>query len=364
MLISEGVQTSAELEKKYFEEKIVREGMQLLKKQKEEERRRKIKEQQEMKEMLERYWPWGRASDVKPRGLRNLRLEELFPNKDYQNAKRYVGSLDLGRPGCGAPIVQDGQKITRTKEDPMLRFQFGSKDLRRAVDNTLRYKTNRQQQMEYKKELDKLVEEKKHIQLKQKLQEAEYEKRQGWSNEETLKKMEQEEERQKYENHRNYENFKKTKMIPPNRIVKLDPIVHPTNARKNFILPGNNRKLSPLSNNKENGKELVELLAKDRKTPVRIPLSSTDVTKERETGKGSIWNRQGSAYLKELTQQMMMKREKLQELKAAEDETARRHFSTWTSFWGKPGHGAPRSSIKKGAIDRLLYPQMVPIGVA
>lgn len=38
-----------------------------------------------MKDMLERYWPFGKATDAKPRGLRNLRLEELFPNKDYQN---------------------------------------------------------------------------------------------------------------------------------------------------------------------------------------------------------------------------------------------------------------------------------------
>lgn len=48
MLISEGVQSSKDMEKKYLEEKIVKEGMELLKKQKEEARRRKIKEQQEV----------------------------------------------------------------------------------------------------------------------------------------------------------------------------------------------------------------------------------------------------------------------------------------------------------------------------
>ncbi|CAG9766850.1 unnamed protein product [Ceutorhynchus assimilis] len=361
MLISEGVQTSKDLERKYLEEKIVREGMELLKKQKEEQRRRKCKEQQEMKEMLERYWPFGKSTDAKPRGLRNLRLEELFPNKDYQNNKRFVGTLDLGRPGGGAPIEKDGQKIVRTKEDPMLRFQLGSKDLRRAVDNTLRYKTNREEQLEYKKELDKLVEEKKRNQLRQKLQEVEYEKRQGWSNEETLRKLEKNAQMQKYADERTYNNFKNSKVVPPNRLVKLDPIV---NSKKSFVLPGKNRKLTPLSNDKENGLELVDLFAKDRRTPVRVPLCSTDVTKERETGKSCVWNRQGSAYLKELTQQMANKRQQTQQLKVIEDETSRRHYSTWTSFWGKPGHGAPRSAIKKGSIDRLLYPQMVPIGVA
>ncbi|XP_030760499.1 uncharacterized protein LOC115885662 [Sitophilus oryzae] len=278
-------------------------------------------------------------------------------------AKRFVGTLDLGRPGCGAPIEKDGQKMAKTKEDPLLRFQFGN-DLRRAVDNTFRYKTNREQQLEYKKALDKLVEEKKQNQLRKKLLEQEYEKRQGWSNDATLRKLENEALKKAYEDQKNYENFKKSKVIPPNRVVKLDPIIYPSNTKKNSVVPPNNRKLSPLSDNKENGVELVQLLAKDRKLPPRVPLCSTDVTKERDLSKSYLWNRDGSAYLKELSQQMMSKRERSQELKALEDETARRHFSTWTSLWGRPGHGAPRSATKKAAIDRLLYPQMVPIGVA
>ncbi|XP_066149917.1 uncharacterized protein [Euwallacea fornicatus] len=178
MLISEEVQTGIELRKKELEERIMRDGLELLRKQKEEARRRKIKEQQEMKEMLERYWPWSKPSDAIPRGLRNLRLEEIFPDKDYQDAKRFVGSLDLGRPGCGAPNIKDGQRMTKTKEDPLLRFQLGSKDLKKAVENSFRYKTNKEEQMQYKRELDKLVEEKKQRQLKQKFLDVESEKRQ------------------------------------------------------------------------------------------------------------------------------------------------------------------------------------------
>ncbi|XP_076258064.1 uncharacterized protein LOC143195088 isoform X2 [Rhynchophorus ferrugineus] len=361
MLIHEGVQTNKDMEKK-TEARIVQEGMELLRKQKDESRRKKLKEQQEMRDMLERYWPFGKASDAKPRGLRNLRLEELFPNKDYQNAKRCMGPLDWGSPGCGAPIVRDGKRFVKTREDPMLRFQFG-KDLRRAVDNTFRYKTNREEQVEYKKALDKLVEEKKQNQLRQKLLDAENEKRHGWSSEETLKKLEIEAAKKKHDDQRNYNNFKNTQITPPNRVVKLDPVVHPSNF-KELPRPVRNKRLSPLSNDKENGVELTDLLAKDRKIPTKIPLSSTDVTKEKDAGRSCVWNRQGSTYLKELTQQMISKKEKMQEMKVQEDETARQHFSTWTNFWGKPGHGAPRSAVKKGAIDRLLYPQMVPIGVA
>lgn len=32
--------------------------------------------------MLEKFWPWGQQS--KPRGLRNLRLEGLFPHTDHK----------------------------------------------------------------------------------------------------------------------------------------------------------------------------------------------------------------------------------------------------------------------------------------
>lgn len=128
--------------------------------------------------MLASYWPFGRVSDIQPRGLRNLRRDGLFPDKDFKEvggyvyiacyradlcdscdllkAKRFVGTLDLvGRHGGGgAPVVTDtGRRITRTRIDPLLRFQFGSDDLRRCVDNTIRYKTNRQQQEEYRKEL-------------------------------------------------------------------------------------------------------------------------------------------------------------------------------------------------------------------
>lgn len=64
-----------------------------------------------------------------------------------------MGTVDLERGGGGAPLVSGGRKVVKTREDPLLRFQFGSKDLRRCVDNTLRYKTDKQQQMEYKKQL-------------------------------------------------------------------------------------------------------------------------------------------------------------------------------------------------------------------
>lgn len=35
-----------------------------------------------MRDMLDKYWPWG-TGGAKPRGLRNLRLEGIYPNNDF-----------------------------------------------------------------------------------------------------------------------------------------------------------------------------------------------------------------------------------------------------------------------------------------
>ncbi|XP_057665737.1 uncharacterized protein LOC130899653 isoform X1 [Diorhabda carinulata] len=365
MMVNESVQTSRKMEQKAFEERIIKEGLDLWKKQKEFELRRKIQEQKEIRNMMDTYWPWGKGTDARPRGLRNIRLDELFPNKEYMNAKRYVGgSSDINRPigGGGAPIFSNGKKITRTCEDPVLRFQFGSKDLRRCVDNTLRYKTNKEQQQEYKKELDKLVAEKKQKEKQEKTDDIRFHQEQGWSDETTLKNLGKESTKP---------NFKKINGNKPNYIcnitsckpsLRLDPIAYP---RRNFIPVGRNRKLSPLSENKDEGVELVTLLAKDRNYPPKIPLCSSDITSEKKMGNMNpgIWSREGSAYLKVLAEQMMYKKQKMQEMKNKEYEICKKHFSTWTGFWGRPGNGAPLPEIRKQCLDNMLYPKMTPIPV-
>lgn len=61
--------------------------------------------------------------------------------------------LDLGKPGCGAPMVNNyGHRLTKTRADPIIRFQWNG-NLRRCVDNTLRYRTPRNEQEQYRKEL-------------------------------------------------------------------------------------------------------------------------------------------------------------------------------------------------------------------
>ncbi|VEN56873.1 unnamed protein product, partial [Callosobruchus maculatus] len=340
------INPNVDKERKALEERVTREGLELYKKQKEYERSRKMQEQKEMKDMLEKYWPWGRAAEAKPRGLRNLRLEELFPNKDYLNAQRFVGTVDLGRGGGGAPVIAGGTKVTKTKVDPLLRFQFGSKDLRRCVDNTLRYRTGREQQMQYKKELDQLVEEKKQKESKEKLISKRADE-EGWSNEDTLKSVQE-----------SKQDEEMRKKVSPHKQCKISYETYPR-KQNNFISTGmkNNRRLSSLSGHKDDeGVDLVTLLAKDRQLPHKVPLCSSDVTSMEKIGKTGVWNKtkESETYLRELAQQIIQKQNTYKEIKKNETETAIRHFSTWESFWGRPGHGAPLPEYKKQRLDRLL----------
>lgn len=104
---------------------------------------------------------------------------------------------------------------------------------------------------------------------------------QGWSDEKTLGELDKETTKHKLSNERNSHDVKKASPMPPSKIMKIDPVIYP---HKMFIPVGRNRKLSPLSNNKKEGVELVNLLAKERQIPKKIPLCSSDVTSEKKRG--------------------------------------------------------------------------------
>lgn len=42
-------------------------------------------------------------------------------------------------------------------------------------------------------------------------------------------------------------------------------------------------------------------------------------------------------------------------MKSNQVKTESQHFDTLDKFWGKPGHGAPKSSIKKKCLNCILY---------
>lgn len=45
----------------------------------------------------------------------------------------------------------------------------------------------------------------------------------------------------------------------------------------------------------------------------------------------------------------------LQEEKEEEQMTARKHFENWDTFWGRPGHGAPKPVKVKENLEYILY---------
>ncbi|XP_053678719.1 uncharacterized protein LOC128729093 [Anopheles nili] len=104
------------------------------------------------------------------------------------------------------------------------------------------------------------------------------------------------------------------------------------------------------------GVELVPLLAKRRSQPRPISLGTTDVTKiDKYTANGSIARRTDDGYLTDLCNQMNQKQRKVETVRAQEFETSRQHFETWSTFWGRPGHGAPLPNKNKLNLDSLLY---------
>ncbi|KAI4459406.1 centrosome spindle pole associated protein [Holotrichia oblita] len=336
--------------------------------------------------MFQRFWPWGKP--IKPRGIGNLRLEEIFPDDELQKSKRMVGTLKLGKPGGGAPNASPcGKKIIRTREDPILRFQWG-KDLRDTIDNTIRYKKNKLEQLEYKKQLDKLVAEKKQQQECEKKEDLQKDrasfaktppwgkpgpggklwrqpkeigidflKAMGWSNVKTLDRLDNE--------HQDYSDMVKNEADNFKKITYKLPQYRRKNKEnnKNFVNTKPYR-LSPLLSCKGNGVDLVSVIAKKRYPPL-VPLSTTDVTKDkRDLDYYTKCQQENRAHLSELTRQMQYNVEHKKHMKEEEFKSSRRHFATWDSFWGRPGHGAPLSDTRKGHIERMLFPQMVPVGVA
>lgn len=133
---------------------------------------------------------------------------------------------------------------------------------------------------------------------------------QGWSNENTLKRIEEERAKYKEKMRREYDKFKAMKITKPNQIVRLDPIVRSRQSKE--VANQAEETAKDTSDVTEAVEELVPLLAKNRKVHAKIPLGSTDVTgnftKYCNQQKTDI---NGHKYLQELSNQISYKRNKM-----------------------------------------------------
>lgn len=89
-------------------------------------------------------------------------------------------------------------------------------------------------------------------------------------------------DRQYYKNRiqEDYDNFKRYSMGQTKSYEPFDPIRYPA-LEKDAVQPTKswkNVRLSPLLNGKECGEELVPVIY-EKRTPIKVPLGSTDVTR-------------------------------------------------------------------------------------
>ena len=60
-------------------------------------------------------------------------------------------------------------------------------------------------------------------------------------------------------------------------------------------------------------------------------------------------------YLSDLNNQMSQKRRTVSMSQQLEKDLCSKHFETFDTFWGRPGHGAPTNIRAKLKLDDLLY---------
>ncbi|KAG8177255.1 hypothetical protein JTE90_028210 [Oedothorax gibbosus] len=115
----------------------------------------------------------------------------------------------------------------------------------------------------------------------------------------------------------------------------------------------------------EPGAELASIIrrgvgGRPRKDPITGELMSnprqlTDVTQERLDIRRAK-SQESLVYYSELAEQAAQRKHMRQQQKQVERAQSEKHVTTWDSFWGRPGHGAPRDpeNHKKENLANLL----------
>ncbi|XP_068631436.1 uncharacterized protein [Battus philenor] len=416
------------------------EGERIARERREQRRLEKIDQQRKAREELAAYEPWGRAGGgaPNPHGFRftDLRARGIYPEDELKGVAGYEEWRRWSSPKRHRPRTP-----LRLCEDPQL---FFAEQLRRAVDNDIRYKQTTEQKKTYKEILDDMVDKrnkavkdeiKQNLEYERKLHSMDspwgkpgpggkmwrnprnigmdFSKSMGWTNNEIFNKLRGEQKRYKRSslalpeikgdddlknqevsdkennktirmeklpnivNHSNlYINSKddsfghyprgevKSKSPKKSKVVKrqcneervpktgIDENVHDVDL-SNVI----DKKLTPEGSilRLTGGVELVPLLARRRRIGART-LPSSDVTRPPE--QACQWREMLDVdYLKQLKHQMREKNEQKEENRRVSAESVRVHHATWSSIWGRPGHGAPqqRGRYARNNLTQLLF---------
>ncbi|CAH2071174.1 unnamed protein product, partial [Iphiclides podalirius] len=311
------------------------EGERLARERREQRRIEKIEQQKKAREELASYEPWGRAGGgaPNPHGFRfsDLRAKGIYPEDELKGTSVFEEWRRWSSPKRRQPRTP-----IRLHEDPQL---FFAEQLKRAVDNDIRYKQTSDQQRIYKEILDDMVDKRHKAIRDEKRKNLEYERKMTNGN--------------KSKNSRRKDKFVK-RLGNGELVVKtiIDDGVDNTdvaNSIENKQTPeGAILRLT-------GGIELVPLLARRRRVGART-LPSSDVT--RPPQQSCQWREMFDVdYLGQLKHQMRVKCEQKEESRRASAESVRLHHVTWSSLWGRPGHGAPqqRGRYARNNLAQLLY---------
>ncbi|XP_061710780.1 histone-lysine N-methyltransferase, H3 lysine-79 specific isoform X2 [Cydia pomonella] len=252
------------------------EGERLAQERKERVKREKLEQQRQARAELASYEPWGRAGGGAPnaRSLRrtDLRVWGIYPEDElkgvalYEACRRWSGRRRRRR----MPL--------RLREDPQVCY---AENLRRAVDNDIRYRQTPDQQQTYRRILDDMVdtrkraikaEMKKNLEYERKMQTMDgpwgkpgpggtvwrnprdvglnFSKSMGWTDNDLLNKLQSDE----------HKRYKRSSLTLPN--VKRDDDTKDRNtpdkenkSQSELKLPDINHTNSPKSKNQEVQKE-------------------------------------------------------------------------------------------------------------
>ncbi|XP_059046028.1 uncharacterized protein LOC131841725 [Achroia grisella] len=134
------------------------EGERLARERREHRAKEKQEQQRQAREELASYEPWGRAGGGAPnaQGVRfsDIRARGIYPEDEL----RGVSQFEPCHRWPSTPRRQQRRTPLRLREDPQLCF---ADNLRRSVDNDIRYKQTPDQHQIYKQALDDMVNKRK-----------------------------------------------------------------------------------------------------------------------------------------------------------------------------------------------------------
>ncbi|KPI91291.1 hypothetical protein RR46_14795 [Papilio xuthus] len=417
------------------------EGENIAQQRRQQRRAEKFEQQRKALKELASYEPWGKPGGGAPNkhGFRftDIRARGIYPDDEikgiagYEEWRRWSSPKRRPTRTARAPV--------RLREDPQL---FFAEQLRRAVDNDIRYKQTADQKKRYKEILDTMVEERNKVIRDEMRHNLEYERKMhtmagpwgkpgpggvvwrnprniglnfsksmGWTNNEMFDKLKGEHNGYKRSSltlpvvkrdddlkDRGSDGQNKSSTIEklpdisnqssPNINIDAGKVCDSPLKESNGPYNGNKThrkgKVKRLCNGRRDTKsivddidnaanaiekkptpegtiqrmtggiELVPLLARGRRVGART-LPSSDVTRPPE--QTCQWREILDVdYLKQLKQQMRAKSVLKEESRRDSAERVVRHHATWSSWWGRPGHGAPqRGRYARNNLAQLLY---------